>query len=180
MSAPTTGGVAGSAPAPRSRVGELIFVGIVFAFSIVALLMVGAIREPIGSSNVIGARVMPYAVCILLLVTSAAALVTVLRGNVGLPEEGEDVDAEAKTSWRTVILLTLAFASLMVVIPLAGWPIAVTVLFAGASLALGAASWWKALLLGAGLGVLTQLIFGVGLGLSLPPFGTILPGVFGG
>lgn len=176
----TTSGVAGSTPAPRSRVGELIFVGIVFAFSIVALVMVGAIREPIGSSNVIGARVMPYAVCILLLVTSAAALVAVLRGHVGQPDEGEDIDTEAKTSWRTVLLLTLAFASLMVIIPLAGWPLAVTVLFTGASLALGAASWWKALLIGAGLGVLTQLLFGVGLGLSLPAFGTVLPGVFGG
>jgi len=176
----TTGGVAGSTPAARSRVGELIFVGVILAFSIVALIMVGAIREPMGSSNVIGARVVPYAVCALLLVTSAAAIVAVLRGDVGRPDEGEDIDAEARTSWLTVLRLSLSFASLIVVIPLAGWPAAVTVLFTGASLALGAASWWKALLLGAGLGVLTQVVFGLGLGLSLPPFGTVLPGVFGG
>lgn len=167
--------------APRSRkLGELAFVGVILAFSVLALVMTGFIREPVGSSNVLGARVVPYAVTSLMLLASLGAVIAVLRGNVGAPDEGEDIDTEARTSWKTVVLLTLAFASLMIVIPLAGWPIAVVVLFTGASLALGSTSWWRALLLGAGLGVLTQLLFGSLLGLSLPAFGTILPEVFGG
>lgn len=180
MSQITTGASA-VAGAPRSRrLGELGFVGVVLAFSVLALVLTGFIREPIGSSNVLGARVVPYAVTGLMLLSSLAAVIAVLRGDVGAPEEGEDVDDEAKTSWKTVIFLALSFASLMVVIPIAGWPAAVTVLFTGAALALGAKSWWKAALIGLAIGVVTQMLFGVMLGLSLPPFGTILPGVLGG
>ncbi|MEL5990956.1 tripartite tricarboxylate transporter TctB family protein [Microbacterium phosphatis] len=162
------------------RIGELVFIGVILAFSILALVMTGFIREPAGSSNVLGARVVPYAVNGLMLLASLGALIAVLRGDVGAPDEGEDIDPDAPTSWRTVILVCLAFSSLIVVIPLLGWPVAVTVLFTGASLALGAGSWWKALLLGAGLGILTQIVFGSLLGLSLPPFGDVLPEVFGG
>lgn len=170
-----------AAGVPRShKLAELAFVGVIVVFSAIALVMTGAIREPVGSSNVLGARVVPYAVTSLMLVASLAAVVAVLRGDVGSPEEGEDVDEQARTSWKTVLLLTLAFASLMVVIPLAGWPIAVIVVFTGSALALGSTNWWRALLLGAALGVITQLLFGSLLGLSLPVFGTVLPGVFGG
>jgi putative tricarboxylic transport membrane protein len=115
-----------------------------------------------------------------MLVASIAAFIAVLRGDVGAPDEGEDVDTEAKTSWKTVVLLTLSFASLILVIPIAGWPAAVVILFTGASLALGAASWWRALLIGVVLGIITQLLFGTLLGLSLPPFGTVLPGLISG
>ncbi|WP_426182570.1 tripartite tricarboxylate transporter TctB family protein [Microbacterium sp. TWP3-1-2b2] len=180
MTGQITTGASAVAGAPRSRKrGELVFVGVIVVFAGVALVMTGFIREPVGSSNILGARVVPYAVTGLMLLSSLAAFVAVLRGDIGAPDEGEDIDTEARTSWRTVIFLALAFASLMVVIPVAGWPAAVVVLFAGASLALGASSWWKALLLGLGLGVLTQLLFGTLLGLSLPPFGTIVPGLMG-
>lgn len=174
-------GASAVAGAPRSRkFGELAFVGVLVVFSAVALAMTGFIREPMGSSNVLGARVVPYAVTGLMLLASIGAFIAVLRGDVGAPDEGEDIDTESKTSWKTVILLTLSFASLMLVIPIAGWPAAVVVLFTGTSLALGASSWWRAGLIGLGLGILTQLLFGTLLGLSLPAFGTILPGVFGG
>ncbi|CAH0164694.1 MULTISPECIES: tripartite tricarboxylate transporter TctB family protein [unclassified Microbacterium] len=173
-------GAQASAGAPRSRkIGELVFVGVILVFSVVALVMTGFIREPLGSSNVLGARVVPYAVTGLMLLSSLGALIAVLRGDVGAPDEGEDIDDEAKTSWKTVVLLALSFASLIIVIPLAGWPVAVVVLFTGASLALGSTSWWRALLLGLGLGVLTQLLFGTLLGLSLPVCGTVLPGLIG-
>lgn len=181
MTDPVIPGASAAAGAPRPRrFGELAFIGVILVFSVVALVMTGFIREPMGSSNVLGARVVPYAVTGLMLLSSLAAFIAVLRGDVGAPDEGEDVDTEARTSWKTVVLLALAFASLMIVIPIAGWPVAVVVLFTGASLALGAGSWWRTLIIGVGLGVLTQLLFGTLLGLSLPPFGTILPGVFGG
>ncbi len=41
-------------------------------------------------------------------------------------------------------------------------------LFAGAAITLGAERWWVALLIGLGLGLVTQLVFGFWLGLSLP------------
>ncbi|HJB64643.1 MAG TPA: tripartite tricarboxylate transporter TctB family protein [Candidatus Microbacterium pullistercoris] len=170
----------GAAAPWRARVGELIFVGAILAFSALGVLLSGAIREPVGSSNVLGARVLPYVVTAFMCLTALAAFIATLRGRVGTPEEGEDVDESVGTSWRTVALLVIAFASLMVVIPIAGWPVAVTVLFTGSALALGAKSWWRALLIGAGLGVLTQVLFGILLGLSLPAFGEYLPEVFRG
>jgi putative tricarboxylic transport membrane protein len=42
------------------------------------------------------------------------------------------------------------------------------VLFGGAAWSLGAKRWWVALLVGLGLGLVTQLVFGGWLGLSLP------------
>jgi putative tricarboxylic transport membrane protein len=62
----------------------------------------------------------------------------------------------------------LCFLSLLVLIELAGWPIAVMVLFGGSAITLGAKRWWVALLVGLGLGVVTQLVFGAWLGLSMP------------
>ena len=181
MTEPLTTGALASVGAPRSRrVGELVFLGVIAVFSAVALVMTGFIREPMGSSNILGARVVPYAVTGLMLLASLGAIIAVLRGDVGQPDEAEDIDTEARTSWKTVLMLVVSFASLMLVIPLLGWPAAVVVLFTGAALALGAARWWMALIIGAALGVLTQLLFGTLLGLSLPPFGTVLPGVLGG
>jgi putative tricarboxylic transport membrane protein len=119
--------------------------------------------------------VLPYAVNGLMLLAGIGALLAVLRGDVGEPDEGEDIDTEAHTSWKTVALVALSFLSLIAFIPLAGWPIAVTVLFTGAALALGARSWWRATLIGLALGVVTQFVFGVLLGLSLPAFGTVIP-----
>ncbi|GAB3269521.1 tripartite tricarboxylate transporter TctB family protein [Microbacterium lacusdiani] len=169
----TTGTAAASAAVPRARRwGELGFIGVILVFSIVALVMTETIREPVGSSNVLGARVLPYAINGFMLVTSIAAAIAVLRGDVGAPEDSEDLDHDAPTSWRTVLLVVLSFASLIVTIPYAGWPVAVTILFAGASLALGARSWWKALIIGAVLGVVTYVVFGELLGLSLPLFGS--------
>jgi len=177
------GDAAGAAAERERRVrrgGELIFVGALFAFALVALALSFTIREPVGSSNVLGARVLPIIVTAFMAVTAAVAFIGVLRGDVGEADEGEDVDPDVRTSWRTVVYLVLAFASLIVVIPVAGWPVAVVVLFTCAALALGGRSWWRAALIGLALGIATQLVFGTLLGLSLPAFGVYLPGVFGG
>lgn len=166
--------------ARRGRLSELIFVGAILAFAIVGIVLSGTINEPPGSSNVLGARVLPYIVTALMAAAALVAFLATLGGRVGTPDDGEDIDPNIATSWTTVAILVVAFASLMVVIPVAGWPVAVVVLFTGASLALGAKSWWRAALIGALLGGVTQVLFGVLLGLSLPPFGSYLPEVFGG
>lgn len=181
MNESITTGAAATVAAPRARkTGELVFLGVIIVFSVIAIVMAGSIREPLGSTNILGPRVLPYAVTGLMLITSLIAFVAVLRGDVGSPEDGEDIDPDARTSWGTVALVALAFASLIPFIPLFGWPIAVTVLFTGASLALGAASWWKAALIGVVIAVVTQVLFGTLLGLSLPAFGSVLSGVLGG
>jgi putative tricarboxylic transport membrane protein len=166
-------GVAASPPeaAGRNRrgiVAEYAFAGVCAALGLYAIIGAGFIRVPPGSASVLNARFFPYFVGALLLVASVAVIVDIARGHRGMPDEGEDVDPNAKTDWRTVLLLMLCFLSLLVLVELAGWPIAVAVLFAGAAITLGAGRWWMALLIGLGLGLVTQLVFGVWLGLSLP------------
>jgi len=168
--APLDASASGGAPAGRTRApaGEFAFACFCAAVGAYAIIGAGFIRVPPGSASVLGPRVFPYSVGALLLVASLVVVVQLARGRRGLPEDGEDVDPDAPTDWRTVGLLVLCFATQLVLIEFAGWPFAVTVLFGGAALALGAKRWWAALLIGLGLGLVTQLVFGAWLGLSLP------------
>lgn len=153
--------------APRS-IGEFAFAAVCAALGIYAIVGAGFIRVPPGSASVLGPRVFPYAVGVLLVAASAAVIVQIARGRRGVPDDGEDIDPDAPTDWLTVGKLVVCFLSQLVLIELAGWPVAVTVLFAGAAWSLGAKRWWVALLVGLGLGLATQLVFGTWLGLSLP------------
>jgi putative tricarboxylic transport membrane protein len=165
-------GVTGVAPAAaesrRGIVGEYVFASVCAALGLYAIIGAGFIRVPPGSASVLGPRFFPYFVGSILFVASVVVIVDIARGHRGQPEEGEDVDASAKTDWRTVLLLMLCFLSLLLLIELAGWPFAAAVLFGGAAITLGAKRWWMALLIGLGLGLVTQVVFGVWLGLSLP------------
>lgn len=169
---PTSPGVGGArsggAPARPRPLGEFVFAGGALLIGAFVLLGAASIRVPAGSSNVLGPRVFPYAVGALLVAAAIAVLVQVFRGRLGEADEGEDIDADARTDWLTVVKISVLFLSLMVLIEPAGWPIAVTVLFAGAALSLGAGRWWSAALIGLGLGLVTQFAFGGLLGLSLP------------
>lgn len=174
--APAPEGASG-APAPvpgtgarnrRGIVGEYVFASVCAALGLYTIVGAGFIRVPPGSASVLGPRFFPYFVGSILFVASVVVIVDIARGHRGAPDEGEDVDVHAKTDWRTVLLLMLCFLSLLVLIELAGWPFAAAVLFGGAAITLGAKRWWVALLIGLGLGLVTQLVFGVWLGLSLP------------
>ena len=87
-----------------------------------------------------------------------------------------DVDESVRTDWLTVVKVSAFFLSQVVLIDLIGWPLAVVVVFGGAAWSLGAKRWWKALLVGLVIGVVTQLVFGSWLGLSLPA-GPLLNGI---
>lgn len=171
VAAPEPG--AATAPSRGFRIEAMIFVGL-FAILAVAII-VGAfsIREPSGSANTLSARVVPIAVGAMMLIASLVVLAQQWRGKYGDPDGGEDIDLAATTSWGTVVVITAAFLSLIVTIPALGWPIAVTILFFAASLALGAKGWVKPLVVGIALGALTQFLFGTLLGLSLPITGTL-------
>lgn len=152
------------------RIEATIFVVFLIALSIAGLILTATIKEP-AASITLGPRVIPFVVTGLMLVSSVGVLISQLRGNFAAPEEGEDIDESGSTSWTTVVILVLSFLSLMITIPWAGWPVAVMVLFAGSAIALGAKKWWLAVLVGLGLGIVTQILFGTLLGLSLPPTG---------
>lgn len=164
---------AASARARAARIEAMVFVGLLVVLSIAVLIATTTIREPPGSTGTLGARVVPYVVGGLLLLSSLAVLIQQLRGHFGHAEEGEDVDLEHGTSWGSTGIVVLAFLSLIITIPSLGWPLGVVVLFTGASLALGAKRWWVSALIGLALGAVTQFLFGTLLGLSMPVTGTL-------
>ncbi|MCD2443758.1 tripartite tricarboxylate transporter TctB family protein [Agromyces sp. SYSU K20354] len=165
--ATASGGAPASAPV-RAPIGEFVFAGVCAALGVYAIVGAGFIRVPPGSASVLGPRVFPYAVGLLLVAASVAVIVQVARGHRGVPDDGEDIDPDAPTDWLTVAKLVACFLTQLLLIEWAGWPFAVMVLFGGAAWSLGAKRWWAALLIGLGLGLTTQLVFGAWLGLSLP------------
>lgn len=178
LDAPASGGAPAPGVAARggserggrggAPLGEYLFAAVCAALGVYAIVGAGFIRVPPGSASVLGPRVFPYAVGVLLVAASVAVIVQVARGRRGVPDDGEDVDPDAPTDWLTVGKLVAVFLSQLLLIEWAGWPIAVAVVFGGAAIALGAKRWWAALLIGLGLGLVTQLVFGAWLGLSLP------------
>ncbi|QJW37963.1 tripartite tricarboxylate transporter TctB family protein [Cellulosimicrobium protaetiae] len=177
VGAPAAGVPADDTPTagPRRRPGELVVAGTVAALGVFVLVDAGSIVVP-GSASTLGPRAFPYLVGGMLLVAGLGLLVAVWRGRLGRPEEGEDVDPDAPTDWRTVGLLAALLLAHVYTINLLGWPVAATVLFAGGAIVLGARPWWRAIVLGALLALLVQVVFGGLLGLSLPP-GPLLEGV---
>ena len=114
-----------SARARAARIEAMVFVGLLVVLSIAVLIATTTIREPPGSTGTLGARVVPYAIGGLLLVSSLVVFVQQLRGHFGHAEEGEDVDLEHGTSWGVTGIVVLAFLSLIITIPSLGWPLAV-------------------------------------------------------
>lgn len=129
-----------------------------------------------GSAGSMGPRAFPYLVGWMMLVSGVLILLGLLRGKFGEQDDGEDVDPNASTDWRTVVLLAVIFVAHVFTINVAGWPVAATLLFGGSAIVLGARPWWRAIVLGAVLGLVIQILFGGMLGLSLPP-GPFLEGV---
>ncbi|WP_321575475.1 tripartite tricarboxylate transporter TctB family protein [Oerskovia douganii] len=179
---PLTGGavpsrVAGAhtPAAPRRRIGEYVVVAVTIVLGVFVMIDAGTIHVP-GSTTVMGPRAFPYLVGGLLLASGVLVLVGLLRGRFGEEDDGEDVDPDASTDWRTVALLGCIFVVHVYTINIAGWPVAATVLFGGSAIVLGARPWWRAIVLGAVLGLVVQILFGGMLGLSLPP-GPFLEGV---
>lgn len=147
------------------RVEEYAFGGLVAAIGVFTL--VDATTIAARADNAVGPRAFPYAVGALLVATGVAAIIATARGKLGQAEEGEDVDGDVRTDWVTVGKLVAVLIAHLVLIDIAGWPVAATVLFFGAAWTLGAV-WWRALPIAVLLALAVQVVFASGLGLSLP------------
>jgi putative tricarboxylic transport membrane protein len=132
-----------------------------------------------GSSNTVGPRFFPYLVGGVLVVVAVCLAVAVWRGDRAEAEDSEDTDATADTSWGVVAVIVAAFAVHALLINVVGWPLAVTLMFAIVSAALGARGWVRPLLTGGVLAVAAWLVFVKLLDVALPG-GVLLEAVTGG
>jgi len=180
--APSGGDTTPSGPpavtAPLGRkIGEFIFAGLSLALGIFVLVGAFAIRVP-GAGTQVGPRVFPFLVSAILIASAVMVLVELFRGTVVEEEGSEDIEVGAKTDWVTLLKLVVFVIAHLVLIDILGWAIAAAILFGGVAWSLGAKRWWVGLLIGLGLGLLVQIVFGGFLGLSLPlgpVFGWLAP-----
>ncbi|MEO5781035.1 MULTISPECIES: tripartite tricarboxylate transporter TctB family protein [Arthrobacter] len=161
-----------SVPRPT---GEILFALVFVSVGVAGLLTAGSIPIP-PSETGIGPRAFPYIVCGLLVLLGTGIVAQVLRGKVGQAEEGEDLDASAKTDWVALAKLVGFVILHIFLIESAGWPVAAAVLFTGAAWSLEARPLWKAIGISVILALVLQYVFGGLLGVSLPP-GPLLEGV---
>lgn len=159
----------------QSLNGELVFALAVSALGAFVLATTGDIYQPPGSTTV-GPRVFPYVVGTFLLVIGIVLTTLVLRGHTGVPDDSEDLDAGAPTSWPTIIALVVVLLVHVNLITTAGWPVAAALLFAATSFVLGARRVVPTIGISVALAVVLQVLFAHVLGLGLPP-GPLLEGV---
>ena len=152
--------------------GELVMAVLLAALGVYLLIDAGAIAVP-GSSNTVGPRFFPYAVGALTLVTGVGLGFRVLRGDRGPADDSEDVDPDAPTDWRAVAVIAVAFAAHALLINVIGWPLAVALMFAAVSWALGAVGVVRPFLIGLTLGCVAWVVFVKALNVALPG-GTVL------
>ncbi len=160
---------AAASPRPgwgADRVGNLIFAAVIVALGVFAFVGAFTIRIPAG--GVIGPQVFPFLVSAILLASGIALVVAALRGKVAAADAGEDIDPNAATDWWTILKLVGLVIAVIVLLEIVGWWLVAALLFGGVAWTLGAKRPWVAFLVGLALGLITQLVFGEGLGLSLP------------
>jgi putative tricarboxylic transport membrane protein len=173
MSNPVTTPEAGRPQTPSLRarrlpvpLGEIIFAVLTIGLGVFALVGSFGIRVP--ESNRVGPTVFPTLVAVILIVAGVAVLIGVFRGRLGTPDESEDADLTHKPDWVTIAKLVGLLVAHLLLIEFIGWAFAAALLFGGAAWSLGAKRWWVALLVGLGMGLAIQVVFGLMLGLSLP------------
>ena len=152
---------------PGRNYGELALSVLLLVLGAYVILDARTIAVP-GSSNTVGPRFFPYLVGGATVVVGALLAIRILRGDQGPPEEGEDIDPDAATSWRAVGIISLAFLAHALLINVVGWPLAVTCMFGVVAWALGSRGIVRPLVAGGITSIVIWLIFVKALGVVLP------------
>ncbi|MFW6693242.1 tripartite tricarboxylate transporter TctB family protein [Streptomyces sp. MAR4 CNX-425] len=149
----------------RSELGVCVLL-----LAIGVLVLVDALRmdTDFAQRGPVGPEAAPTVVGIALLVVAALLAVDVLRGGRGEAEGGGDVDLDAPSEWRTVLLLAGVFLVTAFLISPFGFPVAGALLFWGAAFALGSRAYTRDPLIAAVLSVATYAVFDNLLGVPLP------------
>ncbi|MDA3630006.1 tripartite tricarboxylate transporter TctB family protein [Saccharopolyspora oryzae] len=134
------------------------------------LVLVDAINIPtdFAQRGPVGPKAVPVVVGTLLLLVALLLVRDVLRGGRGEAEGGEDVDLDAPTDWRTLLMLSGFFLLNAALVNVIGFPASSAILFWGAAYSLGSRNFVRDPLIAAGIAVVTWLAFNNLLGVPLP------------
>jgi len=148
----------------RSELGVALLLLILGAWA-----LIDASRLPdLETRGPVGAKTVPVAVGVLLVVTAVLLAIDILRGGRGEQEAGEDVDLSQGSDWKTLLLLVAAFVANILLIDRLGWPVSGAVLFFGTTFALGSRHLIRNAIISVALSVSTWYLFNLGLGIALP------------
>lgn len=151
----------------QSAKGELVFTSFLFVAALIILWDTFNIAES-QVAGVIGPKVFAYGIGFMMLVLSSIQLVSVIRGNLGRPEEIEGGTALAKPNWKALSILVVGIAVHILLLELVGFIISGTILFFAVAWALGERKWLKLLLISVVLSTAIFFGFTKGLQLELP------------
>lgn len=149
----------------RSELGVCV---LLLAIGVLVLVDARTMDTGYAQRGPVGPEAAPTVIGIALLVVAALLAVDVLRGGRGEAEGGEDIDLDAPSEWRTVLLLAGVFLATAFLIGEVGFPIAGALLFWGAAYALGSRAYAGDPLVAAVLSVVTYTVFNNLLGVPLP------------
>jgi putative tricarboxylic transport membrane protein len=125
------------------------------------------ISAPAGEQS-IGPRFVPYLVGGAMVAVGLWLAIAVLRGDRGHSEEGEDVDADASTDWRTLLPIVVTFVGYVVILEPVGYLLSTIALFAAVAWSLGARNVRTLVLLSFLVPFVTYMLFTRALGIFLP------------
>jgi putative tricarboxylic transport membrane protein len=112
---------------------------------------------------------LPYITGGALVVLGVLLAIATARGDRPEMDEGEDVEIDGSTDWRTVGMLVGVMALNVVLIDFLGWAITGALLFAGAAYVLGSRTPVRDVAIGVALSVGTWYGLYSGLGIPIPP-----------
>ena len=116
----------------------------------------------------VGPRFFPFLVAFGLIVCGLLLLIQALRGQAAEPEEAEDADVNVPIDYRAVGIIAVALVLYVLLLEVAGFIVASTVLFWGVAFAFGSRAWLRDPLVGLALALVVFEAFTRLLGLRLP------------
>lgn len=156
--------------------GELAFAGSLLLLGFYVLYDTFKMEVPEGLA-IISPRAFPYMVGAFLIVVSAGLIVTVLRGNLAIPEGTEPGDPFVPADFKTMSLVVAGIAGHVILLEKLGFVIAATVSFYLVAYAFGARRIVKDFAIALAFALITYFAFTEGLNIRLPE--GILENLFG-
>lgn len=149
----------------RSELGVAAFLLVVGG---VVLWNGATMSAPFSHADPVGPRAFPFIIGGMLVVVAVLLAIDVLRGGRGEAEDGEDVDLESGTDWKTILPLVGAFILNILIIDTVGWVISGSIMFFLSVWALGGRSYIRMAIISILLALASFYGFYSGLGIKLP------------
>ena len=147
--------------------GELVFAGSLLLLGFFVLYDIAKMEVPDGIA-IISPRLFPYFVGTFLIVVSAGLILTILRGNLAVPEGTEAGDPFVPADFKTMSLVVAGIAGHVILLEKLGFVVAAAVSFYLVAYAFGARRILKDIAIAIAFALISYFAFTKGLNIRLP------------